>query len=233
VQAKNTNYKEYLTMNIDNLYSNNQSAKAPNFSSITNNDIKNFKDIIENQKDNILKKLDDSGEFKFSVDDSEYTIEKQGENYIAKDSSGAIIDNRVQVNDNLSVTGFIEIGGIPGVDSSDRLYLTKTDDGKLLMIVGDAKIGDGTKEGIRELVQGGASVLSDRRNNNAVTNGPDSTGVTETVSPESPADITAVTDANANAAATMQLLNAEATRFAIEMQGLNAQKDVADDIKRF
>jgi heptaprenylglyceryl phosphate synthase len=48
-----------------------------------------------------------------------------------------------------------------------------------------------------------------------------------------PSDISGVTDANANAAATMQLLNAEATRFAIEMQGLNAQKDVADDIKRF
>jgi hypothetical protein len=219
-------------MNIDNYYSNNQSATAPDLSIVNNKDINIFKGIIENQKDNILSKIKDSGEFKFSVDGAEYTIEKKGKNYIAKDSSGNIIDKQVQVNDNLSVKGFIEIGGIPGMDSSDRLYLTKTENGELLMIVGDAKIGDGKKEGIQELVKTGERVLSDSQN--IKNESPESPGDMTTNSPE--VNNEAALDAYGN---TLQeslvfqmALKKMDVEYSMESQTINAVGDAADDIKR-
>jgi hypothetical protein len=46
-------------------------------------------------------------------------------------------------------------------------------------------------------------------------------------------DITAVEQANDDAVATMTLLAAEAAIFALEMQGLNAEKDAAKAIQNF
>lgn len=81
------------------------------------------------------KYLDNGNELTFKYDGQTYRLKKQGDNYIALDSSGHVIDSSVQINNDFTVEGYLEVGGIEGIGRQDRLYIGQHGDTKYINMI--------------------------------------------------------------------------------------------------
>lgn len=81
-------------------------------------------DIDEVTDDSIKSILDAQGEFTFEFDDNTYTL-RLGEDgkYKAFDANGNVVDGEVRIQDNFTVDGFVEVGGLSGLGRGNRLYI--------------------------------------------------------------------------------------------------------------
>lgn len=71
----------------------------------------------------IKETLDNGGEYTFTFNGEQYTVRKNSGHYEAFDASGNKIDTEVQVQGDLTVQGYMEVGGVAGIGSGERLYI--------------------------------------------------------------------------------------------------------------
>lgn len=90
-----------------------------------------------------IQNLLDSGEdYVFSFNAEQYTLRKDMNSgrYMAFNAAGDVVDSAVQIQNGLTVAGFVEVGGLPGLDSGDRLYIGMEPSGTFSMIIGPASL---------------------------------------------------------------------------------------------
>lgn len=68
--------------------------------------------------------LDAGGEFKFSFEGKDYTLRLADDGkYKAYDANNTVVDAEVRIGDDFTVDGFVEVGGLSGLGSGNRLYI--------------------------------------------------------------------------------------------------------------
>jgi len=97
---------------------------------------------IEMSAAEIKELLDDGHSYGFNFNGQEYTIVKNEDTgrYEAFDADGNMVDSQVQVEGDLTVEGFIEVGGLEGLAGGERLYIGMDDENNFTMLVGSAEL---------------------------------------------------------------------------------------------
>jgi hypothetical protein len=88
--------------------------------------------------------LDEGNEFKFSYQGQEYTIKKEGDQYVCRDANGDVVDPDVQINNSDTVDGFLEIRGLPQ-SGGDALYIGNKpgENGEIIFFHGSHELDSG------------------------------------------------------------------------------------------
>jgi hypothetical protein len=79
----------------------------------------------------IAAHLDAGGTYSFRFNGADYTLAKQGDDYLCRDATGATVDPSpgtdpvwgVQIRNDATIPGYVEIGGLTGLRADQRLYL--------------------------------------------------------------------------------------------------------------
>jgi hypothetical protein len=72
----------------------------------------------------IKETLDAGGEFKFTFNDQEYSLRLADDGkYKAYDANNNVVDGEVRIQDDFTVDGFVEVGGLSGLGGGNRLYI--------------------------------------------------------------------------------------------------------------
>ncbi len=79
----------------------------------------------------------------FEYDGQSYYVAKTGDKYQCFDADGKIVDGDVQILNNKTAAGYMEVGGIPGIGEGNRLYLGE--DG---MRIGNSEARSGAELGM-------------------------------------------------------------------------------------
>jgi hypothetical protein len=85
--------------------------------------------------------LESGGEFTFEFEGEVYTLMEVNGSFKAFNSQGQIVDNEVQINNGLTVDGFVEVGGLSGLEKGDRLYIgTNPNSGEFTFLEATAEL---------------------------------------------------------------------------------------------
>jgi len=99
-------------------------------------------DPIEMTSAEIKALLDEGHCYGFNFNGQEYQLHKNEDSghYEAMDCLGNLVDHKVRVEGDLTVEGYVEVGGLAGLGGGERLYIGVDDNNKFSMIVGSAEL---------------------------------------------------------------------------------------------
>ena len=103
--------------------------------------------------------LDAGNTITFTYNGEDYTMSKSGNKYVAHDSEDQIVDGSVQIENSLTVEGFVEVGISGVIPSGDRLYLGSTDGQETSMWIATCNL-DGSNNTVENLEAVGTKIWS-------------------------------------------------------------------------
>lgn len=99
-------------------------------------------DIDDITDASIKEILDTEGEFTFEFNGNTFTLRLGDDGkYKAFDANNNVVDGEVRIQDNFTVEGFVEVGGLSGLEGGNRLYIgVDPETGELAFIEATAEL---------------------------------------------------------------------------------------------